>query len=103
MPVRRSDSLAYTLAVNLSASGASVAIPGGEYLFSAEGTAGGSTISLQMQSPNGTWSDVSIYGGNAIKTLTLPFSQTGIDLPAGNVRMATTGGSALYAYLIGLG
>ena len=106
MPVRRSDSLNYPLASNLSASGAAVAIPGGEYAFMAEGTLGGSVISLQAQSPNGTWRDVSVYSGAAVKTSgTLPYSQTGIDLPAGNVRMAVTGGapSALYAYLIGLG
>ena len=105
MPVRRSDSLAYPLASNLSASGAAVAIPGGEYAFMVEGTVGGSTISLQLQSPNGTWCDVSIFAGTIVKTLTLPFNQTGIDLPAGNVRMAVTGGapSALYAYLVGLG
>ena len=105
MPIRRADDTAYTLATNLSATGNAVTIQGGEYLFSAEGTVGGSTISLQVQTPNGAWSDVLIFAGSAVKSTTLPFAQTGIDLPAGKVRMAATGGSpsGLYAYLVGLG
>jgi hypothetical protein len=105
MPIRRADDSSYTLASNLSATGSAVAIKGGEYQFSAEGTVGGSTISLQFQTPNGTWSDLLIFAGSPVKSTTLPFTQTQIDLPAGNVRMAATGGtpSALYAYLVGLG
>ena len=106
MPVNRCDPLAYNLASNLSATGASVMIPGGEYQFSAEGVAGGSTISLQFQAPfTTTWIDVQVFNGSPVKSATLPFSQTGIELPAGNVRMAATGGapSGLNASLIGLG
>jgi hypothetical protein len=105
MPVSRCDSNSYTLASNLSATGPAVMIPGGEYAFSAEGTVGSSTISLQMQTPNGTWADVQVFNGSAVKSTALPFDQSGIDLPAGNVRMAATGGapSGLYAYLVGLG
>lgn len=111
MPTRRADDVAYTLASNASStatgvnSGNGVQIKGGEYMFQVEGTVSGSTISLQMQSPNGTWMDVSVFSKSAVSTTTLPFSQTGIDLPAGLVRMAATGGtpSALYSYLIGLG
>lgn len=105
MTVRRADDTAYTLATNASANGASVAIKGGEYFFLAEGTAGGSTISLQVQSPNNTWVDVSVYSGSVVKSTTLPYSQTGIDLPAGNVRLGVTGGSpsTLSASLFGLG
>lgn len=105
MPVRRGDDIAYTLASNLSASGNAVAVKGGEYLFIVEGTAGGATLSLQVQSPNGTWSDLSVYSGSKVSSTALPYSQTGIDLPAGNVRLAATGGtpSGLYAYVIGLG
>jgi hypothetical protein len=103
--VRRCDSNSYTLAANLSASGASVAIPGGEYIFMAEGTVTGATISLQIQSPNGTWEDLSVYSGSKVSATALPFAQTGVDLPACNVRMAATGGTptGLYAYLVGLG
>lgn len=105
MSVRRADDNAYTLATNASATGSAVAIMGGEYQFLAEGTVGASAISLQMQSPNGTWADVQVFAASAVKFTTLPNAQTGIDLPAGNVRMAATGGapSALYASLVGLG
>jgi hypothetical protein len=106
MPVNRCDPYSYKLANNLSASGAAVAIPGGEYDFFAEGVAGGSTVSLQFQAPfTTTWIDVQVFNGSPVKSATLPFSQTDIELPAGNVRMAATGGapSGLNASLIGLG
>lgn len=91
--------------VNMTGSGADVNIKGGEYMFTAEGTVGGSTISLQIKTSNGTYVDISIYAGSAVKTTALPFSQTGIDLPACTVRMAATAGAAasMYSYLIGLG
>lgn len=105
MPIRRCDDTAYTLLANGSATGSAVAIRGGEYHFMAEGTAGGSTVSLQIQTPNGTWTDVQVFTGSVVKFTTLPGNQSGIDLPAANVRVACTGGSpaAIYAYLIGLG
>ena len=105
MPVRRSDSLSYTLASNLSATGAAVAIPGGEYTFAADGTAGGSTISLQVKSSNGTWIDVQIFSGSVVKSTSLPYTQTAIALPACSVRIAATGGSpsGLNSQLTGLG
>jgi len=111
MPIRRSDDLSYTLASNATStasgvnSGNGVAIKGGEYHFFAEGTVGGSTISLQIQSPNGTWSNVLVFSGSAVASTTLPFSQAQIDLPPGLVRMAATGGTptGLYSYLVGLG
>jgi hypothetical protein len=106
MPANRCDPLAYNLGTNLSATGASVMIPGGEYMFWAEGTPVGATVSLQMQAAfTGTWIDVQVFNGSPVKSATLPFSQTGIELPAGNVRMAATGGapSGLNASLIGLG
>lgn len=111
MTVRRADDNTYTLATNASStatgvnSGNGVPIRGGEYCFTAEGTVSGATISLQFQTPNGTWSDVSVFNASAVKSTALPYVQTQVDLPAGLVRMASTGGtpSALYAYLIGLG
>ena len=105
MTVRRADDTAYTLLSNGSATGAAISIRGGEYQFLAEGTASGGTISLQAQSPNGTWSNVAVFSGSLVSTTTLPYSQAGIQLPACNVRMATTGGtpSALYASLVGVG
>lgn len=105
MAVRRADDIQYTLLSNGSANGSPVAIKGGEYIFTVEGTAGGTTASLQVQTPNGTWTDISVYSGSVVKSATLPYSQTGVDLPAGNVRCALTAGTptAIYAYLIGLG
>lgn len=105
MPIRRADDSSYTLGSNISATGASTAIKGGEYVFTIEGTAGGTTASLQLQTLNGSWSDVSVYSGSVVKSTTLPFTQTGVSLPAGNVRVALTSGtpSAVYAYLVGLG
>lgn len=94
----------YALATNASANGASVALRGGNYLFMAEGTVGGSTISLQIQNPNGNWCDISVMAGYVVKSTTLPFVQTSIELPPGNVRMAITGGAAtgVNAWLSGI-
>jgi hypothetical protein len=105
MPIRRADDAAYTLLAAGSATGSAVAIKGGQYHFSVDGTVGGSTISLQVQSPSGTWSDVQIFAASLVKFTALPGNQTGIDLPAGNVRCAITGGSpsGINAYLVGLG
>lgn len=111
MPVRRADDTAYTLATAASStatgvnSGNGVPIPGGEYQFMVDGTAGGATISLQLKSPSGVWMDAQVFTGSVVKFTTLPGNQTAIDLPAGLVRMATTGGtpSGLNAYLLGLG
>lgn len=105
MALRRCDDKVYTLASGLSATGSAVAIPGGEYMFFVEGTVSGATISLQIQAPSGNWVDVQVYTGAVVKFTVLPGNQTAIDLPAGNVRMASTGGapSGLNAYLVGIG
>lgn len=102
----RADAQVYTLATALAASGAGVAVRGGEYAFLANGTVGGSTISLQIQMPDASWADVGALAGNAIvKSTTLPFVVTPVVLPACVVRMAATGGtpSALNAWLAGIG
>jgi hypothetical protein len=105
MPIKRADDESYVLLSNGSATGNSVAIRGGEYMVYFDGTIGGATISLQMQSPSGAWADIEVFTANAIRYTALPRSQTGIYLPAGNVRCALTGGtpSAINAHLIGLG
>jgi hypothetical protein len=105
MPIRRADDTTYALAAAASATGASVSIRGGEYLFIVDGTVSGATISLQIQAPSGAWADVQVFTGSVVKFTTLPGSQTGVDLPACNVRMAATGGtpSGLNASLVGLG
>jgi hypothetical protein len=102
----RSDSLVYPLAAAASATGAAVAVRGGQYSFMADGTVGGSTISLQIQMPDGSWCDVGALAGNAIvKNTVLPFVVTPIMLPACNVRAAVTGGAgvSLNAWLAGIG
>ncbi len=103
--MRRSDDNRYTLLSNGSATGAAVNIRGGEYQFSADGTPGGATISLQVQTPNGTWSTVSVFANTPVQATALPYDQTSIDLPAGNVRCAINGGapSGINASLVGLG
>lgn len=105
MSVRRADDVRYDLLINGSATGSGVLIKGGEYIFMVDGTAGGATFSLQIQLPNGTWSDINVYSGSKVSYTTLPSAQTGIDLPGGSVRVAVTGGtpSGIYAYLVGLG
>lgn len=105
MPIRRADDSTYTLLTAGNATGNAVAIKGGEYQFMVDGTVGASTISLQLQSPSGVWMDAQVFTGSVVKFTTLPGNQTGIDLPAGNVRCACTGGtpSGINAYLVGLG
>lgn len=105
MPIRRTDDTAYTLGTNLNATGSSVAIRGGEYMFFVDGTAGGSTASLQVQAPSGVWVDVQVFTGSVVKFTTLPGNQSGISMPACNVRLALTGGtpSGVNAYLVGCG
>jgi len=105
MPIRRCDDQAYTLLAAGSATGSAVKVLGGEYQFMVDGTVGGSTISLQIQSPSGVWMDVQVFTGSVVKFTTLPGNQSAIDLPAGNVRCACTGGtpSGINAYLLGLG
>lgn len=102
----RADSTVYPLAANASANGAGVAIRGGLYMFLASGTVGGSTISLQVQLPDGSWCDVGAEGGlSIVKATALPYTATPVYLPACTVRMAATGGtpSALNATLAGIG
>lgn len=105
MTIRRADDNSYTLLSNAAATGAGVNIKGGQYIFTAEGTIGGATIALQIMTPNGSWSTVSVFNNSIVSTTTVPFAQTAIDLPAGQVRASVASGtpSALYAYLVGLG
>lgn len=102
----RADSQVYTLATGASSNGAGVPVRGGRYMFLANGTAGGATITLQIQQPDqATWSTVAIFNNSAVSSTTLPYSQTGVDLPASTVRMGVSGGtpSGLNAWLAGIG
>lgn len=105
MSIRRADDSAYTLLSNGSATGNAIDVKGGEYMVFFDGTISGSTISLQVQSPSGVWIDVDVFTGATVKYTALPRAQTGVDLPAGKVRCALTGGtpSGINAYLVGLG
>lgn len=105
MANRRADDVSYALLENGSATGSAVPVKGGEYIVYFNGTISGATVSLQSKSPNGVWADVEVFTGQKVSYTTLPRSQTGIDLPAGDVRIAVTGGtpSGLYCYLVGLG
>jgi hypothetical protein len=104
MPIRRADDTLYTLGVNLTANGSPVPIKGGEYALFADCTGTNGTMSLQMLSPSGIWIDVQLYGA-FMRTTGLALLQVGLVLPAGLVRIATTGGATtgLNAYLVGMG
>lgn len=85
--------MAGNLLNNVSATGEAITIQGGTYVVSADGTFGGTTLQLQLQSPDGS-SWLTVTDGS--------FTAEGsflVDLPAGSVRMLVTGGSpsALYA------
>ncbi|PXX37650.1 hypothetical protein NA66_1004298 [Burkholderia pyrrocinia] len=102
----RADSQVYSLGAALSATGAGIPIRGGYYAFVADGTAGGATVSLQAQLPDGTWGAVAAFGGAAIQTTaTLPYVATPIPLPACVVRAAVSGGTgvSVNASLAGIG
>ena len=108
MTVRRADDNLYTLGTGLTATGPAVAIRGGEYLFSVDGTPGAATsFQLEVQSPNGTWHRAQVFSGSVLSftAANLPIAQTGVDLPACNVRLAIIGGVAtsIRASLVGLG
>lgn len=105
MSTRRADDQAYTLLSSGSATGSAVSIKGGTYIVQFSGTISGATISLQVQDLAGVWADVEVFTANAIRYTTLPKAQTGVSLPAGNVRVALSGGtpSGISAYLVGLG
>lgn len=79
---------------NAAATGAGFAWPGGRGVFSAAGTIGGATISLQFLGPDGsTWID-------AGAGTTLLAAGAGVfELPPCQIRAAVTGGApaALYA------
>lgn len=103
--MRRADDNSYKLLSNASTTGAAVSIRGGQYSFMADGTPGGATIALQIQTASGTWSTVAIYNNSLVSTTTLPYDQAAIDLPACNIRASIAGGSgvSVNANLVGLG
>lgn len=105
MTVRRADDNSYTLLSNGSATGATVNIKGGEYILFVDGTIGASTAALQALSPTGVWMTVQVFNASLVQATALPYCQTSIDLPAGQIRLTLTGGTptGINAYLQGLG
>ena len=102
----RADQTNYTLLANGTATGSGVAIAGGMYIFTVEGTASGATAALQMQTSNGTWVNVNAIGSTSpISSATLPYMATQIYLPPCQVRVNITGGppSGVFAYICGVG
>lgn len=67
---------------------------GGRGVFMAEASAFG-TVTLQYQSPNGTWLNV---GSDAVLAAN---GMVGVELPPGKVRVALSGTTAAAAYLYG--
>lgn len=85
--------MAANLLSNASATSAAINVNGGSYAISADGTFGGATLQLQMQSPDGSsWLAIE----DAIFTAEGIFI---VDLPPSTIRMLVSGGapSALYA------
>lgn len=88
------QSASVDLLSNASATGAAVQWPGGRGLFTAAGTFGGATLTLQLMGPDATtW----IAAG---ADTTLAAAGAGVfDLPPGQIRVQVAGGtpSGLYA------
>lgn len=68
--------------------------PGGNGSLLVEGTIGGATVQLQLQSPNGSWLNVGA-GVTAVGV-------TDFTVPDGRVRVTITGGtpSAMFIYAV---
>ena len=87
--------MADKLLLNGSETGAAVSLARGDYCWSVDGTFGGATVSLQMQSPDGTsWLTVADTGLTAEGSMV-------VSLPANKYRALVASGtpSALYASL----
>jgi len=96
----------YTLGDNISATGHPVAIVNGDYAIFVEGTLGGAQIDLQVEGRPGSWYVVRVADtGSTITPATLPYMNTPLRLPAGQYRLAVTGGtpSGIYAKLVCIG
>lgn len=83
--------------------GASVsqAWQGGCGVFTGEGTFGGGSIALQMQTPNGTWVPVNAEGTLTPISLIIA-SSANFKAPAGNLRAVPTTATAVFAYATGV-
>jgi hypothetical protein len=95
--VTRQD--AVQLLNNAGATGSAADWCGGPGAVYVEGTFGGATLTLQVRTPRDTWVAV------GTDTTFTAAGVAGFDVPAGDIRMAVSGGtpSALYAYVRPLG
>jgi len=80
---------------NASATGNAAQWPGGKGIFIGEGTFSGSTLTLQVVSPNGT--SINVAGVSLTANGTADFN-----LPPGQIKGALTGGtpSAMFAWAV---
>lgn len=85
-----------TLLSNASATGAENTIMGGDYIFSAEATWAGGTVTLQIMTPNGTFINVPNTAFTANNMLY-------VNLPQGIVKATVATATAVYAYLTRIG
>lgn len=87
----------------LNDAGASVAKDwqGGAGLFTAEGTFGGGSVALQIQTANSTWVAVNAEGTLTPISLTAAGSAN-FKAPAGPLRAVPTTATAVYAYATGI-
>lgn len=81
---------------NASATGSAKAIKAGRYILMAEGTFGGATVTVTIESPNGTF--VTLAGSS----LTAAGTSSVLYIPSGNAKGVLTSGtpSAMYVYLV---
>jgi len=85
--------------ISSAGNGSAVNWPGGSGAFVAEGTIGGSSLKMQMQTPQGTWIDID----PSLTFASLP-SSYGFLIPPGQIRAVLTGGSpsGVYAWAVSL-
>ncbi len=84
------------LAANAGAGdGETKQVKGGKYAFLAEATWGGGNAKLQIQTPNGTWVDVTgtTLSANGMVT---------VEIPPGQARVVVTTATVAFAYLVGM-
>lgn len=82
-------------AVSAAGAGAAQAWPGGRGTVSAAGTFGGTSVTVEYQSANGTWIPVQALSQTATFT-TVALTAAGmfqLELPPGQIRAVATGGT----------
>lgn len=84
-----------------ASAGAGLDWPGGDGVFCGEGTFGGGSIAMQMQTRNGTWIAVNTAGTVTPISLTANGGQV-FRAPAGKVRALVTTATAVFASVVGL-